>query len=51
MNSLTFVFYLQMLPSKDVNFVGYTYKNYEIVNNDNDMPSVGLCFTLRIRIA
>ncbi|KAH8494807.1 hypothetical protein H0E87_021276 [Populus deltoides] len=32
----------KMLPSKDVNFVGYTYKNYEIVNNDNDMPSVEL---------
>ncbi|KAI5572075.1 hypothetical protein BDE02_11G137200 [Populus trichocarpa] len=32
----------KMLPSKDVNFVGYTYKNYEIVNNDHDMPSVEL---------
>uniref|UniRef100_A0A6N2K5Z9 AGC-kinase C-terminal domain-containing protein n=1 Tax=Salix viminalis TaxID=40686 RepID=A0A6N2K5Z9_SALVM len=32
----------KMLPSKDVNFVGYTYKNYEIVNNDHDMPSVDL---------
>lgn len=25
---------LQMLPSKDANFVGYTYKNFEIVNDD-----------------
>ncbi|XP_064963018.1 uncharacterized protein LOC135637094 isoform X2 [Musa acuminata AAA Group] len=24
----------KMLPSKDVNFVGYTYKNFEIVNDD-----------------
>lgn len=23
-----------MLPSKDANFVGYTYKNFEIVNDD-----------------
>lgn len=21
-----------MLPSKDINFVGYTYKNYEVVD-------------------
>ncbi|XP_004497862.1 uncharacterized protein [Cicer arietinum] len=27
----------KMLPSKDINFVGYTYKNYEIVD-DNDIP-------------
>ncbi|KAF5475469.1 hypothetical protein F2P56_007271 [Juglans regia] len=26
---------LQMLPSKDANFVGYTYKNFEIVNEDH----------------
>ncbi|CAK7357372.1 unnamed protein product [Dovyalis caffra] len=32
----------KMLPSKDVNFVGYTYKNYEIVNNDHEMASVEL---------
>lgn len=25
----------KMLPSKDVNFVGYTYKNFEIVNDPN----------------
>ncbi|GJN14893.1 hypothetical protein PR202_gb01767 [Eleusine coracana subsp. coracana] len=24
----------EMLPSKDANFVGYTYKNFEIVNDD-----------------
>jgi hypothetical protein len=32
---------LQMLSSKDVNFVGYTYKNYEIVNDDH-LPGIGL---------
>ncbi|KAL9252562.1 putative serine/threonine-protein kinase ndrA [Drosera capensis] len=25
--------WMKMLPSKDVNFVGYTYKNFDIVNN------------------
>lgn len=30
----------QMLSSKDVNFVGYTYKNFEIVN-DHQVPGVG----------
>ncbi|GAB2265956.1 hypothetical protein Dimus_000990 [Dionaea muscipula] len=29
----------KMLPSKDVNFVGYTYKNYEIVN-DHEVPGI-----------
>ncbi|XP_058104515.1 uncharacterized protein LOC131248300 isoform X1 [Magnolia sinica] len=29
----------KMLPSKDVNFVGYTYKNFEIVN---DHPVTGI---------
>ncbi|XP_042478355.1 serine/threonine-protein kinase 38-like isoform X2 [Macadamia integrifolia] len=29
----------KMLSSKDVNFVGYTYKNFEIVNDDN-MPGL-----------
>jgi serine/threonine kinase 38 len=29
-----------MLPSKDVNFVGYTYKNFEIVQDAN-VPGVG----------
>ncbi|XP_074576251.1 uncharacterized protein LOC141832760 [Curcuma longa] len=29
----------KMLPSKDINFVGYTYKNFEIVN-DNQVPGV-----------
>ncbi|KAH9613905.1 hypothetical protein KSS87_000903 [Heliosperma pusillum] len=29
----------KMLPSKDVNFVGYTYKNFEIVN-DHEVPGI-----------
>ncbi|KAG6489588.1 hypothetical protein ZIOFF_050863 [Zingiber officinale] len=29
----------EMLPSKDVNFVGYTYKNFEIVN-DHEIPGI-----------
>lgn len=29
-----------MLSSKDVNFVGYTYKNFEIVN-DHPVPGIG----------
>ncbi|KAG5075680.1 hypothetical protein JHK84_056911 [Glycine max] len=29
----------KMLSSKDVNFVGYTYKNYEIVNDDQ-LPEI-----------
>ncbi|KAK8703898.1 hypothetical protein V6N13_047541 [Hibiscus sabdariffa] len=29
----------KMLSSKDVNFVGYTYKNFEIVN-DNQLPGI-----------
>ncbi|XP_030480192.1 uncharacterized protein LOC115697359 [Cannabis sativa] len=29
----------KMLPSKDTNFVGYTYKNFEIVN-ENHIPGV-----------
>lgn len=33
--SLTSFFSPQMLSSKDVNFVGYTYKNFEIVNDHN----------------
>ena len=31
---------LQMLSSKDINFVGYTYKNFEIVN-DQPVPGIG----------
>ncbi|KAJ4845215.1 hypothetical protein Tsubulata_014461 [Turnera subulata] len=31
----------KMLPSKDVNFVGYTYKNYEIVS-EHDSPAIEL---------
>lgn len=30
----------QMLSSMDTNFVGYTYKNYEIVN-EHHMPGIG----------
>ncbi|OMO50122.1 hypothetical protein CCACVL1_30612, partial [Corchorus capsularis] len=29
----------KMLSSKDINFVGYTYKNFEIVN-DYQMPGI-----------
>lgn len=29
-----------MLSSKDVNFMGYTYKNFEIVN-DPSIPGIG----------
>lgn len=32
-----------MLPSKDVNFMGYTYKNFEIVN-EHEVPGVGMLF-------
>jgi hypothetical protein len=31
---------MQMLSSKDMNFVGYTYKNFEIVN-DPELPGIG----------
>ncbi|XP_077244564.1 uncharacterized protein LOC143884713 isoform X2 [Tasmannia lanceolata] len=31
----------KMLPSKDVNFAGYTYKNFEIVN-DHHVPGIEL---------
>ncbi|KAJ8768440.1 hypothetical protein K2173_021593 [Erythroxylum novogranatense] len=30
----------KMLSSKDINFVGYTYKNFEIVN-DSQLPGIG----------
>ncbi|KAJ6392155.1 hypothetical protein OIU77_026001 [Salix suchowensis] len=33
------LFCLEMLSSKDVNFVGYTYKNFEIVN-DYQVPGM-----------
>lgn len=36
---------LQMLSSKDLNFVGYTYKNFEIVN-DYQVPGIGISFSL-----
>ncbi|KAL0456976.1 UNVERIFIED_CONTAM: Serine/threonine-protein kinase-like [Sesamum latifolium] len=31
----------KMLSSKDVNFMGYTYKNFEIVN-DHEVPGIGM---------
>jgi hypothetical protein len=34
------VIFFQMLSSKDLNFVGYTYKNFELVN-DHDVPGMG----------
>jgi hypothetical protein len=34
---------MQMLSSKDMNFVGYTYKNFEIVN-DPELPGIGRIF-------
>lgn len=36
---------LQMLSSKDINFVGYTYKNFEIVN-DHQLPEIGMYLPL-----
>ena len=38
---LCFSYLLQMLSSKDINFVGYTYKNVEIVNDDQ-LPGIGI---------
>ena len=40
---------LQMLSSKDINFVGYTYKNFEIVN-DHQLPGIGNCLSLLVCI-
>lgn len=37
--------FLQMLSSKDLNFVGYTYKNFEIVN-DYQVPGMGTSLSL-----
>lgn len=34
-----------MLSSKDINFVGYTYKNFEIVN-DYQVPGIGMSLSL-----
>lgn len=34
-----------MLSSKDINFVGYTYKNFEIVN-DHQLPEIGMYLPL-----
>ena len=38
---LCLLYLLQMLSSKDINFVGYTYKNVEIVNDDQ-LPGIGI---------
>lgn len=38
-NSCYLPLMLQMLSSKDVNFMGYTYKNFEIVN-DHEVPGI-----------
>jgi len=38
-----------MLPSKDVNFVGYTYKNFEIVN-DHEIPGIGIYKSLSLSL-
>ncbi|TVU30396.1 hypothetical protein EJB05_22015 [Eragrostis curvula] len=40
----------KMLSSKDLNFVGYTYKNFELVN-DHDVPGMGtvlFCFSSQL---
>lgn len=37
-----------MLSSKDINFVGYTYKNFEIVN-DYQVPGIGELSLLYMR--
>lgn len=38
-------FTLQMLSSKDLNFVGYTYKNFEVVN-DYAVPGMSMLLSL-----
>lgn len=37
-----------MLSSKDINFVGYTYKNFEIVN-DYQVPGIGIFIFLHFK--
>lgn len=37
--------HLQMLSSKDLNFVGYTYKNFELVN-EHEASGIGLFLSL-----
>jgi serine/threonine kinase 38 len=39
-----------MLPSKDINFVGYTYKNYEIVD-ENVIPGIGKFISLSLSLS
>lgn len=36
-----------MFSSKDLNFVGYTYKNFEIVN-DYQVPGMGTSYPLAL---
>jgi len=36
-----------MLQSKDINFVGYTYKNYEMVDA-NAIPGFGMLISLSL---
>lgn len=36
-----------MLSSKDLNFVGYTYKNFDIVN-DYQVPEMGMLVFLSL---
>lgn len=38
-----------MLSSKDMNFVGYTYKNFEIVN-DYQVPGMGISLSLPLSL-
>lgn len=33
---------MQMLPSKDINFAGYTYRNMEIVNETQSPLGMGV---------
>ncbi|XP_062167506.1 uncharacterized protein LOC133873764 [Alnus glutinosa] len=37
----------KMLSSKDINFVGYTYKNFEIVN-DHQLLGIGIYLPLSV---
>lgn len=41
--SYSYPSFVQMLSSKDINFVGYTYKNFKVVN-DCQVPGMGTFF-------
>lgn len=45
--SHSYLNFLQMLSSKDINFVGYTYKNFEIVN-DYQVSGMGISLSLSL---